>query len=348
MKSMVVSKRSFPLPSMRTATMSFKSPEMERLRGYLAEKGLELPDAPAHIQNEWSLPFMRWVVEQTTSKVECSMQPHDPPGIFIGTHRDIVCDPALFNLARVEAGLETTHIVLGSNLAKVPWVKDLLVANKAIFIDRELTGRAAMEQHKGLSRRIASIVQDGGHVWIAQAPGRSKDGKDETHVGLLRMLGMAWGGEEQGAAALKGLLRPVSMRYDVNPCDALLLREKLTGHKAQGDDERSMRAGLEGWKGVVRIAEGEAVQVPEDLSREGWQILASDVDRAIVDLGISGQWAAEAQEALTTGDPGALSPEFLTRIEWAGQQLSNLTGPLDSEQVWTGMCEIYREESDRV
>ena len=136
--------------------------------------------------------------------------------------------------------MDTTHIVLGSNLANVHWVKDLLVANKAIFIDRELTGRAAMEQHRGLSERIASIVRGGGHVWIAQAPGRSKDGKDETHVGLLRMLGMAWGGEELGAGALKGLLRPVSMRYDVNPCDALLLREKLTGRKAEGDDELSL------------------------------------------------------------------------------------------------------------
>ena len=333
---------------MPSTSISFSSPEMDRLRGYLAEKGLVLPDDPQDIQEEWSLPFVRWVVEHTTDRVECSLQPDDPPGIFIGTHRDIVCDPALFNLARVEAGMNTTHIVLGSNLAKVPWVKDLLIANKAIFIDRELTGRAAMEQHIGLSERIASIVRGGGHVWIAQAPGRSKDGKDETHAGLLRMLGMAWGGEELGASALRGLLRPVSMRYDVNPCDALLLREKLKGTKSEGDDERSMRTGLEGWKGTVRIGEGKVVEVPDDPSREGWQTLAADVDRAIVDLGVSGQWAAEAETALEDGNFEVLSPAFLDRIQWVGEHLSTLMGPLEDQALHEGMCEIYREVTERV
>ena len=50
----------------------------------------------------------------------------------------------------------TTHIVLGSNLARLPWVKALLVANKAIFIDRSLTGRAAFDQHIAISERIAT------------------------------------------------------------------------------------------------------------------------------------------------------------------------------------------------
>ena len=137
------------------------------------------------------------------------------------------------------------------------------------------------------------------------------------------------------------------MRYDVNPCDALLLREKLTGRKAEGDDERSMRTGLEGWKGTVRIGEGKVVEVPDDPSREGWQTLAAGVDRAIVDLNVSGQWAAEAEAALVDGDFEGLSPAFRSRIQWVGEHLSTLMGPLDDQVLQEGMCEIYREVTER-
>ena len=51
---------------------------------------------------------------------EAAIGSEDPPGVILSTHRDIVCDPALYNLARVEAGLDTTHIVLGTNLAGIP------------------------------------------------------------------------------------------------------------------------------------------------------------------------------------------------------------------------------------
>ena len=55
-----------------------------------------------------------------------SLPDSDPPCIILSTHRDIVCDPSLYNLARVEAGRPTTHIVLGTNLANKPWVRDLM------------------------------------------------------------------------------------------------------------------------------------------------------------------------------------------------------------------------------
>ena len=120
----------------------------------------------------------------------------DLPGVI--RHRDIVCDPALYNLARVEAGLDTTHIVLGTNLASIPWVKEVMQLNKALFIDRSATGRAALEQQISLSNRIAEVVADGGKVWIAQSPGRTKNGVDKTHPAILRMLALAHGGEKGG------------------------------------------------------------------------------------------------------------------------------------------------------
>jgi hypothetical protein len=322
-------------------------PEVQKIRSYLHDKGLVLPESPVDVQQGWCVPFIRWVAAHATSGVEATLQVEDAPGIRIGTHRDIVCDPALYNLARFDAGLPTTHIVLGSNLARLPWVKSLLVSNKAIFIDRSLTGRAALEQHISLSQTISDIVDNGGHVWIAQAPGRAKDGRDETSVALLKMLAKARGGDELGPKALANILRPIAIRYDVNPCDGLLIKERLIGTKDKKDDERSMKSGLEGWKGVVRIAEGATMCADQENSREGWAAFARSVDHAIVALDIHGQWAHEAKTALSRGDNSGLSAGFKDRIAKVGQKLEQFIGPVDEAKLTTMMCEVYREGTTR-
>ena len=93
--------------------------------------------------------------------------------------------------------------------------------------------------------------------------------------------------------------------------------------------------------------EGKGVEGPDEPSREGWQTLAAGVDRAIVDLNVSGQWAAEAEAALVDGDFEGLSPAFRSRIQWVGEHLSTLMGPLDDQVLQEGMCEIYREVTER-
>lgn len=332
-----------------TAISLNQVPGIEKIQEYLKAKGLDLPPTPKDIQAEWSVPFMRWVAAHTTAGIEATIQPFDEPGIRIGTHRDIVCDPALYNMARFDAGLKTTHIVLGSNLARLPWVKALLVANKAIFIDRSLTGRPAFEQHLAISERIAEITDQGGQVWIAQAPGRSKDGRDETHVGLLKMLAKARGGDQLGPKVLDGLLRPLAIRYDVNPCDIHLVKEKLSGSKTEKDDERSMRTGLEGWKGKVRIAEGPAIQTDGyTTDRSSWESFAHQIDEAMAGLNIEGQWAKEAGHALTSEDFTGLSKGFSERIHCIQDSLGEDGEGLTHEALTRMACEIYREGSARL
>ena len=76
---------------------------IEKIKQYLSDKGLDLPSDPNDIQAEWSVPFMRWVAANTTAGIEATIQPVDEPGIRLGTHRDIVCDPALYNMARAKS-----------------------------------------------------------------------------------------------------------------------------------------------------------------------------------------------------------------------------------------------------
>lgn len=318
-------------------------PEFQAVRNRLASIGLTLPEVPEDLQHDWSLPFVRWVVENTTAGLECMLQPDDPPGIMVSTHRDIVCDPALYNLARVEAGRPTSHIVLGSNLVRLDWVRGLMEANKAIFVDRSLSGRAALQQQMELSATLARIVQDGGHVWIAQAPGRAKDGVDATSASLLRMIGLAWGGEEKGPSVLNGIIRPLSIRYDINPCDAALVKESWTGHKTQEDDERSMLLGLEGWKGKVRMMECPTLTVEAEADREGWAQWALAVDDAIHGTGLSGQWAGEAEAVLESADSTGMSASFRARIEAVEQALEAEGCMRSMPELEEAVCRIYRE-----
>lgn len=311
-----------------------RKPEILDLLHRLSSMGLDLPAMPEDMQREWSLPFMRWVVAETTSGMQAQLSAKDRPGIVVGTHRDIVCDPALYNLARVESGRDTTHIVLGSNLAGHPWVKQLMVLNKAIFIDRTAKVRAAWEQQQKLSERIANIVQGGGTVWIAQAPGRAKSGLDKTHPGLLKMLGLAWGSDSMGPAALDGLLRPLVIRYDKNPCDALIVKERLLGQKVPGDDEASMRLGLLGQKGRVQLWEGDPIHTGDLEQRKDWSIVAERLDEAMASSGIHGEWSRLA-------DP--VPEAFTSRLLHIQTALADSCPAASLEQLKLHLLEVYRE-----
>jgi len=312
---------------------------LEQLRRF----GIDLPRHPQDMQDEWSLPFMRWVVAETTSGMEAAIGREDPPGVILSTHRDIVCDPALYNLARVEAGLDTTHIVLGTNLAGIPWVKEIMQLNKALFIDRSATGRAALEQQISLSNQIAEVVADGGKVWIAQSPGRTKNGVDKTHPGILRMLGLAHGGEKAGADVLSGLVRAVAIRYDVNPCDARVVAERIRGEKLAEDDVVSMLEGLRGWKGKVRLAESAPLNFSGMTGKEGWLEAANAVNRSLAELPVRGAWANAAEKELRMGT-GVENPALADRVEDIGAKVSSMMPGTDLEKIKECALEFYREE----
>ena len=95
------------------------------------------------------------------------------------------------------------------------------------------------------------ITEQDASVWLAQREGRAKDGDDRTSPALIRML--LNGEDAESWNRLK--VQPVSLSYEWDPCDGmkvreLLIREANDGEyvKASGEDERSMKQGLFGWK----------------------------------------------------------------------------------------------------
>ena len=64
-----------------------QTPEMTRLVDILRGMGAELPLVMEDIQRDGRLPFMRWLVKETTSGMEAQLAVEDPPGIVLSTHR---------------------------------------------------------------------------------------------------------------------------------------------------------------------------------------------------------------------------------------------------------------------
>jgi hypothetical protein len=175
----------------------------------------------------------------------------------MSNHRDIVLDPALINLALAERGAPTTEIGIGSNLLGLSWVRDVVRLNKSFVVPRGGGPREQLKASADVAAYVRKVVlEEQRSVWLAQREGRAKDGNDLTSPALIRML-LDGGGRETWESLR---VHAVSLSYEWDPCDAMKVRELLIRQKdgayskADGEDERSMRQGLLGWKGRIHIA----------------------------------------------------------------------------------------------
>jgi hypothetical protein len=136
------------------------------------------------------------------------------------------------------------------------------------------------------------MFEQGNSVWIAQKEGRTKDGDDSTHSGLLKMIHMS--SEEPASEYFRKLqLVPVSISYEVEPCDASKTAE-LYARMRDGsyvkdpkEDLLSMSRGLTDFKGRVHFNFGkilnEELEVLDTIQHKNDQYtkLAQIIDNSI-------------------------------------------------------------------
>ena len=208
------------------------------------------------------------------------------PIVFVSNHRDIALDSGFLNYALYLQGRATIRTAIGDNLFSHESASDLMRLNKGFVLKRSAKGRKAMyEAMRRTSSFIRESVQSGEQVWIAQRSGRAKDGIDRTEPALIKMLGLAWG--KKGVAGLlkEVKLVPVSVSYELDPCDLAKARElycvRETGEayvKEQDEDLKSMIAGLTGAKGRVRLVVGRSINADIDSAEQA----GLELDRQIV------------------------------------------------------------------
>ena len=114
------------------------------------------------------------------------------PYLFISNHRDIILDTSLLNVSLFDHGLVMTASAIGDNLVKKDFVLKLSKLNRNFLVQRNLSPRELLQSSKLMSEYMYHLLnKENRSVWIAQREGRTKDGNDATHQGVLKMVAMA-------------------------------------------------------------------------------------------------------------------------------------------------------------
>lgn len=181
----------------------------------------------------------------------------DQSYLLMSNHRDIVLDSAFVNYCLNNRQRNTCEIAIGSNLLKETWVKKLVRLNKSFIVKRNVAKHDMLEASKTLSAYIKHALHNKKQsVWIAQREGRAKDGNDKTNPGLLKMFALSNTGDLLDYLISLNIT-PISISYELDPCDylkipELLAKEKGEGYeKYEGEDEKHMALGMRGNKGRV-------------------------------------------------------------------------------------------------
>ncbi len=189
----------------------------------------------------------------------------DESYLLLSNHRDIVLDSALINFCLNDREYNTSEIAIGSNLLSEDWIKKLVRINKSFIVKRNIPKQEMLPSSQNLSAYIDYTLKEKKQsVWIAQREGRAKDGFDKTNPGLLKMFGMS--AKDNLLDHLISLnIRPVSLAYELDPCDYLKVSEllkKAAGEeyvKAKGEDEQNMLLGIQGNKGNIHVQFGDSI-----------------------------------------------------------------------------------------
>ena len=189
--------------------------------------------------------------------------------LYVSNHRDIMLDSSLLQYIFVNNGFDTTEITFGANLMMNQLIIDIGKCNKMFRVERP--GGSIKEFYKGsrhLSDYIRFVITQKHHsVWIAQRNGRTKDGRDLTDKGIIKMFAMSE--PDDKIAALEQLhIVPMSISYEWEPCDVLktleIYESQFTRYtKKPGEDLNSILTGVLQQKGRGHIELCEPVTAQE-------------------------------------------------------------------------------------
>ena len=198
--------------------------------------------------------------------------------LFISNHRDIILDTSLLNACLYENGLVMTTSAIGDNLIKKPFLLTLSKLNRNFVIRRGLSGRALFESSVLVSEYISkSLLRENRSVWTAQREGRTKDGNDVTHKGVLKMLTLAEETQDPFSFFQKVKVVPVSISYEYDPTDILKMPELL----AKSRDEKYVKSENEDFinllRGIMGTKKRIHIQVNGVIDTEVNEIAAADL-----------------------------------------------------------------------
>lgn len=274
----------FALPWLPRALRSMAAP----LMGLLLRRRTQRIDNIRRFQALLEHYFSR-MVRATTEGLGCEGIDTLTPGeayLFVSNHRDIAMDSGFLNYALWHNGFDTTRIAIGDNLLRKRYATDLMRLNKSFVVRRSASGMKAMyANHMLTSRYIQESIAQGQSVWIAQREGRAKDGVDRTEPAIIKMFHLSQRKQGRFEDVIERLrIVPVSVSYELDPCDLMKARELFVTatqgryDKREDEDMQSIVQGIVGFKGRVQLTFGRRLganlHTPDDV--------AAAIDRQII------------------------------------------------------------------
>lgn len=230
----------------------------------------------------------------TTSGYE-KLEKHTPY-LFISNHRDIILDTSLLNVSLYDHGLIMTASAIGDNLVKKDFLLKLSKLNRNFLVQRGLPPRELLQSSKLMAEYIAQLLlRENRSVWIAQREGRTKDGNDATHQGVLKMLAMGSDEDRIMQYFKKIKIVPVSISYEYDPTDALKMPQLMAEAnnekyiKEKNEDFITLLSGIMGQKKRIHIHVGDVldkeldwIESEFDNTNKQIQSLAHTIDDSIL------------------------------------------------------------------
>ncbi len=216
--------------------------------------------------------------------------------LFISNHRDIILDTSLLNVSLIDHGLVMTASAIGDNLVKKDFLLKLSKLNRNFLVQRGLSPRELLQSSKLMSEYMYHLLsKENRSVWIAQREGRTKDGNDATHQGVLKMVAMA-NDEARVMDFFKKLkIVPVSISYEYDPTDALKMPQLIALSKDEvyikekNEDFITLLSGIIGQKKRIHIHVGDVLEneyekiiAENDNNNKQIQALAQVIDDSIL------------------------------------------------------------------
>lgn len=216
--------------------------------------------------------------------------------LYISNHRDILLDTSLLNVSLLQQKMVMTASAVGNNLVQKSFLLDLAKLNRNFIVKRDVSPRDLLLSSKLMSEYIQHLVKEENRsVWIAQREGRTKDGNDATHSGVLKMIAMA---NDNGNVLdyLKSLrIVPVSISYEYDPTDKLKMPQLMAQLqdieyiKDKNEDFINLMSGVVGQKKRIHIHVGsvldqelEDIKSETDNSAKQIQMLTKVIDKQII------------------------------------------------------------------
>lgn len=281
---------------MMKAMMDFTFPELEETTW---KEQLSRTHSIRDFQINFVYQSIQRVLERSSEGLTTSgfekLEPNTPY-LFISNHRDIILDTSLLNVSLFDHGLVMTASAIGDNLVQKDFLLKLSKLNRNFLVQRGLSPRELLQSSKLMAEYMYHLLsKENRSVWIAQREGRTKDGNDATHQGVLKMIAMA--SDEQNCMDFfkKIKIVPVSISYEYDPTDALKMPQLLALSKDEvyikekNEDFITLLSGIIGQKKRIHIHVGdileneyEKIKAENDNNNKQIQALAQVIDDSIL------------------------------------------------------------------